>query len=491
MGKGQQLPLHQPQQIRTGGSNSGLFCPGCSACLSRIGRQFSFKCVVVLIFSLAVFLSAVFLVFPFHFTQFGFDAKEEIKLRATVQVYFRLEKPVALLVPHIPRLEYDIYGEIGIPNTKVAVLSMHQASAYNWTYVVFGVLPDDRNVTINAVSLSVLRSSLIELFLQQINLTLTTSTFGEPSSFEILMFPGGITIIPEQSASIWQIPQILFNFTLPNSIDEITENFAEFKKQLKLGLQLWPDENLYIQVTNENGSTRDPPVTVQASVMSEIGNLLPQRLKQLAQTITGSPAATNLGLDNSVFGRVKEISLSSYLNRTLQVDPPTPSPAPSPEQDDYSEPSISPFPAASPADGSYPLAPSPDNRPHQSLPPISSPPVPSTVYTWAPHPSPHCSSKTSPSPSSSSSDFRPITSPAFPPSLSPTSRLSPGPPPLPVVSYGSHPGQDKSNGRGSASPAPEPPSVLPYSSSSMTGRPHNPVWWFCVVTLATFHLLFW
>lgn len=44
---------------------------------------------------------------------------------ATVQAYFRLEKPVSQLVSHIGRLEYDIYGEVGVPGTKVLL----QASA--------------------------------------------------------------------------------------------------------------------------------------------------------------------------------------------------------------------------------------------------------------------------------------------------------------------------------------------------------------------------
>lgn len=38
---------------------------------------------------------------------------------ATVQAYFRLDKPVSQLVPHIGRLEYDIFGEIAISDTKV------------------------------------------------------------------------------------------------------------------------------------------------------------------------------------------------------------------------------------------------------------------------------------------------------------------------------------------------------------------------------------
>lgn len=41
---------------------------------------------------------------------------------ATTQAYFRLEKPVSDIVPHIARLEYDILEEIAIPNMKVCNL---------------------------------------------------------------------------------------------------------------------------------------------------------------------------------------------------------------------------------------------------------------------------------------------------------------------------------------------------------------------------------
>lgn len=115
---------------------------------------------------------------------------------------------------------------------------MHQSGASNWTDVVFGVLPDPINAPINPVYLSVLKSSLIELFLQQSNLTLTTSIFGQPSMFQILKFTGGITVIPLQATSIWQMPQILFNFTLNNSISDIEANFVELRDQLKSGLRL-------------------------------------------------------------------------------------------------------------------------------------------------------------------------------------------------------------------------------------------------------------
>lgn len=119
---------------------------------------------------------------------------------------------------------------------------MHQLGAPNSTAVAFGALPYPINARISPVSLSVLRSSLIEVFLQTTNLTLTTSTFGHPSRFEILKFQGGITVIPVQPASIWQMPQILFNFTLNNSISEILDNIVELKDQLKFGLHLRPYE---------------------------------------------------------------------------------------------------------------------------------------------------------------------------------------------------------------------------------------------------------
>lgn len=119
---------------------------------------------------------------------------------------------------------------------------MHQSVAPNWTDVVFGILPVPLNIPINPVSLSVLRSSLIDLFLHQFNLTLTTSVFGNASMFEILKFPVGLTVIPLQSASIWQIPEILFNFTLNNSISEVLDNFDDFKEELKFGLHLNSDE---------------------------------------------------------------------------------------------------------------------------------------------------------------------------------------------------------------------------------------------------------
>ncbi|XP_045817484.1 uncharacterized protein LOC123910431 [Trifolium pratense] len=307
---------------------------------SVVLRLFSFKCLFILFFSLSAFLSGIFWILPKHTTVISFDAKDIIKNSATVQASFRLENPVSQLIPYIERLEYDIFGEIALPNTKVAILSIHQSVAPNWSDVVFGVLSDPMNVPINPVHLSVLKSSLIELFLQQSNLTFTTPVIGNTSLFEILKFPGGLTVIPEQSASIWQIREILFNFTLHNSISEVLDKFDDFEEELRFGLQLKTDENVYVEITNAHGSTVASPVVVQASVMRGFESLMPQRLKQIAQTIRGS-ARKNLGLNNVVFGKVKEIRLSSFLKDTLHVYPPAP--APSPQLTDHSEPSVSPY----------------------------------------------------------------------------------------------------------------------------------------------------
>ncbi|KAJ6700664.1 F20B24.21 [Salix koriyanagi] len=374
MGKGDCSSNQEQQQRhdddhdeRRNRNRSRLFlCKRCSMGLSRI----SFKCVFILMLSLCLLVSALFWIFPssLHSVS-GFDAKDEVKLSATVQTYFRLLEPVAQLVKHIARLEYDINEEIGIPNAKVAILSMHRLAS-NWTDVVFGFIPDPVNVPINMVSLSVLRSSLIDLFLEQSNLTLTTSIFGPPSTLEILRFPGGITIIPMQYASIWQIPQILFNFTLNNSISEVLDNFRDLKDQLESGLYLRRFETVYVKITNEDGSTINPPVTVQVSVVSDLGTLQLQRLKQLAQIITASPVK-NLGLNNSVFGKVKSVVLSSYLKDTLHATPPTPSPAISPSL----PPAIAPFaPVNSPAP-SVMLALSPECCPQHgsATPPRNSP----------------------------------------------------------------------------------------------------------------------
>ncbi|XP_044462106.1 uncharacterized protein LOC123193291 [Mangifera indica] len=436
MGKSDQsLRQRQSLEVSNLPSSYGFSCQRCSLVFSVISREFSLKCVVVLLFSLAVSLSWIFWILPLHNFLSGFDAKDAVKLSSTVQASFRLEIPVSEIVPHMERLEYDLYNEIGVPDAEVAILSIHQLGASNWTNVVFGVLPGPINAPINPVYLSVLRSSLIELFLQQSNLTLTASIFGQPSTFQILKFTGGITVIPLQPLSILQITQVLFNFTLNNSISEIEANFLELRDQLKSGLNLRSYENLYVQVTNKEGSTITPPVIVQVSVMSDLGSLLPQRLKQLAQTITESPAK-NLGLNNLVFGNVKSVVLSSYLKGTLHATPPTPSPSPSPTP--YSPYSLAPSPAPAVAIANPPF-----------FPPTSSP-------------------TSNPIPARSSSMCSPQSAPGLPTS--------------PTISYDS----SRDHAMGSAT-AP----VSPMISSSAVGLFFKEMWSFRFCGPLLFHMLSW
>lgn len=119
---------------------------------------------------------------------------------------------------------------------------MRQSVQPNWTDVVFGVLSVPMNASIDPALLSVLRSSFLELFLQQTNLTLTKSIFGNACIFEILKFSGGLTVIPVQSATIWQTPEVLFNFTLYNSTSEVLDNIDDLKDELKSGLHLKSNE---------------------------------------------------------------------------------------------------------------------------------------------------------------------------------------------------------------------------------------------------------
>lgn len=343
--------------------------------MGGIASYFSFKCLLVLIISLAVFISALFLIIPSRSLDSGYDVSQTIKLSASIQGYFRLQKPVSQLRPYIQQLEDEINREIGVPETKVTIMSMHKSRIPNSSYVVFGFLPHLKGISIHPVSLSVLKSSLIELFLQESNLTLTSSTFGVPTSFEIIKFRGGLTVIPRQPAPVSQIVQTLFNFTLNNSIYDVRENLDLLTRQLKTGLHLKFNENVYVQVTNKAGSTIDPPVIIQASVLSEMGSLQPQRLKQLAQTIQNNSYSKNLGLNHTMFGRVKFVSLSSYLSQTLKPVPP--SSAPSPESPCFAFPphnsappsnydAYAPSPSSMIQSGCVSEGASPPSHPHSS-----------------------------------------------------------------------------------------------------------------------------
>lgn len=94
-------------------------------------------------------------------------------------------------------------------------------------------------------------------------------------------------------------------------------------------------QNLYVSLSNSDGSTVAAPTIVQSSVVLAVGNPSTKRLKQLAETITGSHSR-NLGLNNTEFGRVKQVRLSSILQHSLNGSngsgtSRSPSPAPQPQ----------------------------------------------------------------------------------------------------------------------------------------------------------------
>jgi hypothetical protein len=121
-------------------------------------------------------------------------------------------------------------------------VSMRPYNYTNTTYVKFGVLPDPRNTSMSIKSIKALRTSLIRLTLQQLNLSLTPSTFGDPLCLEILGFPGGITVLLPHNASRADSIQPIFSITFDLTIREVREFLEEMKSELALILQQTPDE---------------------------------------------------------------------------------------------------------------------------------------------------------------------------------------------------------------------------------------------------------
>lgn len=183
---------------------------------------------------------------------------------------FRLKKPASFLKDYILKLEDDIFEEMSFSSTKVLfaavvlidfqlyclssllvsfvnldfisfymaqvnILSLESEAGSNITKVVFAVESD-------LTTRSLIRASFVSLITNQSFLHLTASLFGDPFSFDVLKFRGGITASPVQKAFLMQNVQIVFNFTLNFSIDEILNNFDELTSQLKTGLRLAPYE---------------------------------------------------------------------------------------------------------------------------------------------------------------------------------------------------------------------------------------------------------
>jgi hypothetical protein len=100
------------------------------------------------------------------------------------------------------------------------------------TYVRFGILPDTMNTSISAQYMQVLRNNLIQLTLQQLNLSLTPSVFGDPFCVEVLGFPGGITMEvehPQQNSTVDPV-QPFFSMTLDLSIRQLRRLIQMMKR---------------------------------------------------------------------------------------------------------------------------------------------------------------------------------------------------------------------------------------------------------------------
>ncbi|XP_027349595.1 inactive histone-lysine N-methyltransferase 2E-like isoform X2 [Abrus precatorius] len=295
---------------------------------SRIRKLVGLRCILVLVLSVAVFLSALFWLPPF------LRLADRKNLNADynghdIVASFNLNKSVSLLKENSFQLADEIFDEIDVLSTKVVILSLDPLPGPNKTRVVFAVDSDDENTEMSSAATSLIKASFTSLVIHQSILQLTSSSlFGDPFFFEVLKFKGGITIILPQNAFPLQKVQTLFSFKLNFPIYQIQSNFNELTTQLKSGLHLASFENLHVSLSNSEGSTVDSPTVVQTSVLLAVG--IPpskERLKQLAQTIMGPH---NLGLNNTEFGRVKQVRLSSILQHSLHGSDGTWSPSPAP-----------------------------------------------------------------------------------------------------------------------------------------------------------------
>ncbi|KAK3155388.1 hypothetical protein QOZ80_2BG0202660 [Eleusine coracana subsp. coracana] len=312
----------RPSPVTSSGGFSGCWY-GAAVC-----KIVNAKCVSVLLLAVGGFLSALFLLL--HLRVSG-AIPDDPGILAEIQAGFILLMPYSEVASHVKMLERDIYKKIGVPNSKVSV-SMGPYKYTNSTYVAFGILPDPRNSSINPASMSRLRNSLIQLTLQQSNLSLTPSVFGDPFCLEILGFPGGITVLlPFSNFHPDSIVQPLFNITLDLTIHQIREFLEEMKIELASTLKQMPDEELFIKLTNMNGSTVAVPVSVQVSLSSNDHSIYlePGRLQQLAQIVTDWNL-TNLGLNLTIFGKIRDLKVYPVLQEFMPACAPSLPPASTP-----------------------------------------------------------------------------------------------------------------------------------------------------------------
>ncbi|CAB88061.1 putative protein [Arabidopsis thaliana] len=208
-------------------------------CCDWISSYFSLRCVLILAFSAAVFLSALFWLPPF----LGFADPGDLDLDPRFKDHrivasFDVGKPISFMEDNLMQLENDITDEISFPMTKVVVLALERLGDLNRTMVIFAIDPEKENSKIPAEIESLIKAAFETLVQKQLSFRLTESLFGEPFFFEVLKFPGGITVIPPQPIFPLQKAQLLFNFTLNFSIYQIQSNFEELASQLKKGINL-------------------------------------------------------------------------------------------------------------------------------------------------------------------------------------------------------------------------------------------------------------
>ncbi|EFJ23342.1 hypothetical protein SELMODRAFT_442895 [Selaginella moellendorffii] len=253
----------------------------------------------------------------------GHNGAKNSFIEAPFMFTFKLQRSASVIERYKAELEANLSSHIPSSNMKVSLLYVNQTNDCRYAEVRFQLLPDHRA----PYNESAVKKSLVKFFLQQRNLSLTPTTFGQVYDFQINKFPGGLSIVPGKWQKSLRRPS-LFNFTLPNStISGVSSNFRVFKHQLAGGISLQHNETLIARLTNLNGSTVESPVIIQATVFPAGRHFSSTRIRQLALKV--SRHRKNLRLNHTLFGRVKDIQLSPMFRHALGLDI-APSPAPSP-----------------------------------------------------------------------------------------------------------------------------------------------------------------
>lgn len=174
---------------------------------------------------------------------------EDNKLQLVDEIFDEIDAPSSkvplLIVPfhtvyqHLQYLHTNIFLFSFLLKIQVGIWSLEPLPGANKTRVIFTVDPDDKYTEMSSAVISLIRASFTSLVIRQSILQLTSSSlFGDPYSFEVLKFKGGITIIPQQKAFPLQKGQAQFSFKLNFPIHQIQSNFVELTNQLKSGLYL-------------------------------------------------------------------------------------------------------------------------------------------------------------------------------------------------------------------------------------------------------------